>query len=426
MILGKEKCYAVSDADAFLADSTNDIVQRALNLNPMDLQDPNGAACEIVKWLQDKFQVTSNKGLLQGTNYIFNHRQILNDIPLNIFEEKSDIQMKHILECWKENIQSFTFTEERIYYALERVTFFPIFTNNHRLHNFFNGIKEAIREEVPDLDGNESPALQECRKMVLNVIDYIDCGQKLQKGGKQKNNGKIAVGEDNAYKFNSIADQLESFISKCENDSIAVSWYILIIAHDYAALARMKYVQTLHASEQKISLLKNIISHFLRIESVINEDTSREGAGDLWLGYTRFNLSRAYKLLLDCYKETNLWKITADTSNDQLIPATEDELIIEIRNTIKEAIMYRKNWINEEMKGIFGKALSYEYFISKQNEYTLRETLPGYYNETRAQTIQDLRDTIASLNVYCEATGLEKLLYVKDNLTEMERNLQKS
>ena len=55
--------------------------------------------------------------------------------------------------------------------------------------------------------------------------------------------------------------------------------------------------------------------------------------------------------------------------------------------------------------------------------YRLRNEIPGFVDDTPEQRASEIDSTIRFLEVYCETTGLGKLLSVKDSLVELRAKM---
>lgn len=425
----RKKCYTVSEYEDLPADFASDL-KGALNLNQMPFDDDHleETASDIVEQLKKEYHLRSNKDILHSDEYIYEYEKVLDGIGRKIYKLEYARQMDAILEFWLKNVRTFTYTEERIYYILERVTFFPLFTNNSTLRHFFRKLLRSIREEVPDLGDNESKPLIESRIMVTKVLEYIMLVQNI---------GKVPVSRDDGLQFQDIAETLDEFIRKSVSNpagagttkktspEISVSWYLKLIAYDYAALARMKMALSPGLSpDEKCRQLIKAVESLNSVEDIIKSRSGvhRVTLKELWFGYTKFNLSRAFEQIYRCCEQDKTLSFNIHYGGE--IIENQEDLIRFIKATCNDAILYRRRWIDQSsLNGVLGKILSYEYFIAKTNEYRLRNEIPGFVDDTPEQRASEIDSTIRFLEVYCETTGLGKLLSVKDSLVELRAKM---
>jgi hypothetical protein len=155
VMIGREKCFVVSEKP-FLPDDFPSDIRGALNLNYMDIRDAGPAADKITAEIVRKLILKSHSRLLMNQKYVYDYTRVLDDVPGAVFEEKPDLQLAHILDVWLYRVRSFTFTEQRICYILERIIFLPIFPGDEKLKDFLSGLKDAVRSEVRDFTEKET------------------------------------------------------------------------------------------------------------------------------------------------------------------------------------------------------------------------------------------------------------------------------
>lgn len=401
VLIGRDKCYVVSEKK-FLPDDFPSDIKGALNPNYMEIRDAEESAKIITKTIVKNMRLKTHLGILEDTKYIYDYMKVLDDIPTSIFEEKPDLQMEHILDTWLEHVFSFTYTEERICYILERVVFFPIFPGNQKMEHFLRRMKEAIRTEIRDFNEEETEDLIAGRSLVMRILEYVELRQTQDR----------TIGDSMLlYEFERIAEELESIIERCDQGELSLNWYIKIAALDYAALSRMHMMNMISESEiNRNDLQEKVIDPLLRIEEIIKKNCRR--AGELWNGYVYYNLSRAYEKVYRLEQ-----KAVQDGKADS--GQQSDNTFRMIKEYSLRAISIRRRWIENGMKGIFSTALSYEYFLAVKHEYEQCEALPGYSEKTPEKMTEDIRRTLAELSVYCKTTGLEKLFIIRDSFEKM-------
>ena len=403
MLLKREQCYVVSEKH-FLPDDFPSDIRGALNPNYLDLRDAEAAADRIVQTIAKSIRLKSHQKILEDQKYTYDYTKILDDIPGKVFEKKPDLQMADILDAWLENVYSFTFTEERILYILERVVFFPIFPGNEKMRHFLTKLKDAVRTEVRDFTEEETEELVAGRALVMRVLEYTELRQD---GGRSL----VPIGRSMlSYEFLRIAEELETFTERCDSGEINMNWYLQIIALNYAALARM---QMMNADPEESAgpdeVREKMIVPLKRVNEIMAKNCKR--AGELWNGFVYYNLSRAYeKLYMREQEEASVGAVSGQEVS---------HWISEMRENSLRSIVIRRHWIGNGMKGIFSTALSYEYFLAMKYEYELCEKIPKYSEKPRDKRAEDIRGTLAELSVYCKTTGLEKLFAIRESFEEM-------
>lgn len=184
----------------FLPDDFPSDIRGALNLNYMDIRDAGQAADKITAEIMRKLNLKSHSRLLMNQKYVYDYTRVLDDVPGAVFEEKPDLQLAHILDVWLYRVRSFTFTEERICYILERIIFLPIFPGDEKLKDFLSGLKDAVRSEVRDFTEKETQELIAGRKIMMRIMEYAELRQSF---------ALRAPGRMLCYEYERIAGELE-------------------------------------------------------------------------------------------------------------------------------------------------------------------------------------------------------------------------
>lgn len=409
VLIGREKCFAVCEKP-FLPDDFPSDIRGALNPNYMEIRDAKETAERITFEIKKKLSLKTHNKILEDQSYVYDYMKVLSDIPVSVFEEKPDLQMAHILDCWQKNVNLFTYTEERICYILERVVFFPIFPKDKKMKQFLEQLKESIRTEVRDFSEEETEELIAGRTIITQILEYAQLRQ-LQSQSLQQ--------QILRYDFCRIADELEECVDLLKLGDLKINWYLQITALDYAALARMQAINIEPGfPDERIESLKIAIDHLENIEILIKKYCLR--AGELWSGYVQYNLSRAYERLLYAIedKDENEGRNKDDEKHkdQELIKV---KLIKRVRECSLKAISIRRRWIGNGMKGIFSTALSYEYFLALKHEYELCKTMDGYSSEPQEKVFEGIRNTLEELTIYCKTTGLERLFAIRDSFEQL-------
>ena len=357
--------------------------------------------CEEVRHL---LKSKSHKKILSAETYLYNHETILDDIPNNVFEEKSDIQLEHILECWKGNIASFDFVSERIMYLAERLKFFPDFNCNDKFFAFLNDIKNLIQPTEKDYETFNIGYINTACALIEAIIDYTDL--KLRKNVIVRMNAPDANrAEANEYlhMFDDIVYRIQKFINKIEKypDIYQYNWLLHIIAYEYIALAQMKAINLTNTyTPEEIETLRHVIACYNKMIEIA--ELFGGPSENLWLGYAQYDLTRAYEAL---------YRITDDQN-----------LLEKIRYYSISSITTRRKWCKvNTFKGVFTNALSFEYFLVKKHELEIRLTTNGYANITKEQMVQDLKNLDEELKQYCDSTELGRLYDMKSSIDELHK-----
>ena len=378
ILVGKDNFIVFSEKSPLPNNFPSDI-RGILNPNLLDIRKQNEAVEKITNAIMEKLDLKSQFDETRNEKYLYDYLHVLDGIPDEVFSEKPDLQMKHILEEWLRMLESFTFAEERILFFLERIVFIPIFPADDDLKHFLNKTQILITE------GKGAEELDAAVKLSKKIMRY-----EFFREFKDINGFHKASGSD----YRQLAEEIK------ELDLCQFNWFVRVIQLDYAALAGLHYCRSKDADKSgKLEVLESVISDFNEVESLIAEFCRK--AGDLWSGYVLYNLSRAYEQLY----------------NIDVSPEKEN-LLEKVREYSQKAISTRREWINK-MKGVFSTALSFDYFLAQNHEFELYSSIPSYYNGDPANRARKIQDILAELSCYCESTGLKKLLILKERLEKM-------
>ena len=404
--MGRDKCFVVCEKP-FLPDDFPSDIRGALNPNYMDVRDAELTAKMVTKEIVKKMRLKTHSRILSDQSYGYDYMKILDDLPPKIFEEKPDLQMSHILDSWLQNVYSFTYTEERICYILERIVFFPIFPKNSKMKHFLDQMKEAIRTEVKDFSEEETEELIASRMLVMRVLEYVQLRMDL--------NMKLSP-RMLSYEFSRVSDDLEQYIEFNHERKIKANWYTMVVALDYAALARMQAIKaTTDNKNNTIEELVQVIDYLNQVENIIQQNFRR--AAELWSGYIQYNLSRVYEQIVLTIDESSI-------KSHEVTGKSREEWIEKVRESSLKAISVRHRWMDNGMKGVFSTALSYEYFLALKHEYELCENLRGYSEDKKEKVADSIRNTLAELTVYCKTSGLEKLYDIREAFVKMAMRMR--
>lgn len=395
-------CIFLSEKTTLPDDFPSDL--KWINANYFDKNNPDEIAEKVSNNVIDLLKSNSYKNLLSASPYIYDYQKILFDIPSDIFEERSNVQLEHILECWEKNIESFDFVSERIMYLSERLKFFPDFNCNDKFFSFLEHIKQLINPTELDYDDVDKVYLNNACRMVTNVIDYTIL--KLKKNVINCLNEPTSNSDESeiySMQFGTFAENLKSFIEYNEtlNEHNRYNWLLMTIAYEYVALACMKVINLKNSySDNEVETINYVISCYNNVIKISNEN-SLQSAG-LFLGYAQYDLTRAYEAL---------YQVTKDKS-----------IFGQIQRYSSESILTRQNWCNvNSFKGIFSNALSFEYFLVKKYELELRHKLKGYSKVNKKDMLKELNKLDDELKLYCDSVELGRLFDMKESIDELKR-----
>ncbi len=406
MLIDKNNCFFISEKQPLPDDFPSDL-KNVINPNYFDKNDPESVVKKTCDAVISHLGVASNKDILSSNDYIFDYKRILDDIPAEIFDKNANAQLESLLYEWENNIASFEFVSERIMYLLERIKFFPDFNCDEVFFGFLNRISDLVRPREIDfrISGADRSYLIKISNFILSIIDYT----------KIKLNRKVLAAlaapsehseEIRIYRadFKRIAKDLREFIEEFESGERACNWLIRITAYEYSALSYMKYLGCVDGDdESQLELMKYIISCYQKAMRTGNDYDAYSNT--LWQGYCQYNLTRAY---------VKLYKITGDKS-----------YLEDIGDYSVSSINTRRTWFKENnFKGVFSNALSFEYFLVCRYEYELRYKLPGYSTGTSKDIITGLCNLKDEISLYCETSGINRLYDMRDSIDSLMDNVQ--
>lgn len=399
-----DNCIFLSEKTPLPDDFPSDL-KSWINPNYFDknnLEEISRKVCEeVLKLLGCK----THKNILTAKNYIYDYENVLDDIPNEVFEEKADIQLEHILDCWKENIASFSFVSERVMYLLERIKFFPDFNSNKKFFEFLSEVRNLIKPKEIDYEKNEIAHINSICNFADTVLEYTDI--KLRKeviACMKKPQNEPHKAEEYAGKFQSIAMRLQRFVDKFESgkETYDYNWFIKTMAYEYLGLAKMKVLAFQKATTDDLKTLENVIEYYTTVIN-ISEDYGGSSA-NLWRGYAEYNLTRVYE---------TAFKITKDK-----------QYLDKIKFYSLSSISTRKSWCRlNSFKGVFTSALSFEYFLVKKHELEICYEIKEYAPLTNEQIIENLLILDEELKQYCDSTELGRLYDMKSSIDEFHKVL---
>ena len=378
-----------------------------INPNYFDKNNLNEIADKVCSEVKRMLGCRSHSNILSSQSYLYDYGNILNDIPNSIFEEKSDIQLEHILDCWQDNIASFDFVSERIMYVAERIKFFPDFNSNNKFFAFLNNVRGLIKAKEIDYDKWGASYINTACTLIDTILDYTDI--KLRKDVircMKDPKSNLALAEECAGKFSAIVYKLQKIINKTEDRSkeYNYNWLLLTLAYEYLALAKMKVLNFVDSySDDNLNTLNYVIACYEKVIE-ISEDYGGPSS-NLWLGYAQYDLTRAYEYV---------YRITGNT-----------DILEKIRNYSHSSIVTRRDWCKiNSFKGVFTNALSFEYFLVRKHELEMRFTIDGYSPTTKTQMIKDIESLDEELKQYCDSVELGRLYDMKSSIDEFHKKVR--
>ncbi len=407
MLIDKNNCFFISERQTLPDDFPSDL-KGVINPNYFDKSDPDGVVQKTCDAVIAHLGVSTNQNILESNDYIYDYKRILDDIPVEIFDKNANAQLEALLHEWEQNIASFEFVSERIMYLLERIKFFPDFNCDEMFFGFLDRISDLVRPRDIDFHvaGADRTYLIKASNFILSILDYSKIKldhHVLACLASPKDHPE----EIRTYRaeFRRIGRDLQTFIDEFESGQRSYNWMIRIMAYEYSALSYMKYLVCVDRyDEAQLELMNYIISCYKKTMAIGNENDPYSNT--LWQGYAQYNLTRAY---------VNLYKITG---NDMYLEDMADYSISSI-NT-------RRNWFkNNNFKGVFSNALSYEYFLVCKYEYELRYKIPAYSMGTEEDILAGLSGLKDELSLYCETSGINRLYDMRNSIDSLIGSVQK-
>ena len=404
---GKSNCIFLSDRDNIPNDFPSNI-KTDINVNYFKAENINAVAQSVCDEIISKLNFDSASNLLYDNYYTFDGK-ILDDIPEEILEKKSNVQLQCILEEWKSSMNSFDYFEEKVIYFLERMPFLPVFNNDENLHTFLYEVSSIIAPSGDDIKRyhHSSEDINQLYRFVEQIIKYSDL--KLEKAflAQMKNPKKYCTQlKEYIKKYKFVANKIQSYIEYM-NQRKEMNWLIQITAYDYLALAKLKVFEINQAignrQAEYITLIDSIINTFEKAASIAEKKDTCSNC--IWLGFIKYNLARAY---------IHKYKLTADAESLELF---EEALL--------ESIDIRHSWYSRNMyHGVFATAMSYEYFIAAQLDYSLRNDIVDYTNDSPIEIISQIKALKSELDKFCRESELGRLYDVRDIIGELEKRIK--
>lgn len=400
-----DDCIFLCEKRALPDDFPSDL-KSWINPNYFDKNDLDGIAEKVCKEIVANLKCKPYKNILSRKGYIYDYRNVLNDIPPAIFEEKADIQLEHILECWLDHIDSFDFISEKIMYLFERIKFFPDFNTNKKFFDFLDALRAAVKPCEADYEKYDPRFINTVCSLAVAIIDYT--ALKLRKDvircmRHPQADKKFA--DECGDKFSAMAESIRKFIDKTESrpDIYDYNWLIKILAYEYLALAEMKVLNFRDKYDGGVSATLDHVVYCY--EKVIELADDYAGTSDeLWRGYAEYDLTRAYEAY---------YKITGDAA-----------YLCKIKEFSLKSIITRKAWCrSNKFRGVFANALSFEYFLVKKHELEIRYEIKEYDHCTKEDIFGDLAELDGELKEYCDATELGRLYDMKSSIDEFRKLL---
>ncbi len=404
MLIDKENCFFISEKQKLPEDFPSDL-QNVINPNYFDKNDLDSVVSKTCQELIRHLKIKNYRDILSDNNYLYDYKRVLDDIPAHIFEEKADVQLDHILDEWENNIESFEFVVERIMYLVERLKFFPDFNSNSRFFEFLSKVEGMILPTERDFEFYDRAYLINICGFITNVLNYTRI--KLNKqfltaiAFPKEHRAEVSRYQ---MDFREIADELRDFVMDFEDGTFEYNWLIRVIAYEYTGLAYNKYIACADRYDESIlDLISYIISCY---ENAIKVGKKNDPYSKiLWMGYSQYNLTRAYE---------NLYRATKD-----------EQYIDKMKDYSQLSISTRYRWFCENpFKGIFSNALSYEYFLVYKYEYELRFKYKSYSTDTTDDIVDGLDRLKGELSRYCENTGLGRLYDMRDGIDSLMGNVR--
>lgn len=400
-----DNCIFLSEKTPLPDDFPSDL-KGWINPNYFDKDNLEEVAQKVCDEVKDILKYKPHKNLLRARNYIFDYENILNDIPNNVFEEKSDIQLEHILDCWQESIASFSFVSERIMYLMERIKFFPDFNSNEKFFRFLQSVRNLIKPSEADYEMEDVAYINNVSSLAVTILDYtnIKLRKEVIKCMNNPQSDKKAA-EEYGLKFTSIVNNIQRFVDKTENnpEEFRYNWLLKTIAYEYLGLAKMKVINFCNKyDESLLPTLEYVIECYNKVIDLANDYGGT--SANLWRGYSEYNLTRAYEAV---YKITN-----------------DNKYLEKIKFYSLSSISTRKEWCKvNSFKGVFTSALSFEYFLVKKHELEIRYRINGYSSVTKEQLIEDILSLDEELKQYCDSIELGRLYDMKSGLDEFHKRI---
>lgn len=402
-----DKCIFLSEKIPLPEDFPSDL-KGWINPNYFDKLNPDATIEKVCNEVKKLLGCKSHKDILSSRTYFYDHEHVLDDIPNSVFEEKADIQLEHILDCWSNSVSSFDFVSERIMYMAERIKFLPDFNSNDKFFAFLAKIRTLIRPGEQDCSFEDVAYVNAACALIDTILEYTDV--KLRKSAIKcldNPDEDRHLTEEYIGVFNSIVYRLQNFVEKIESqgDRYNYNWLLKILAYEYIALAKMKVINL--ENEYNIGKIP-VLEYVIKCYNKVIELAMDYGAAstNLWLGYAQYDLTRAYEAM---YR------------------LTRDKAILEsVKKYSLASIATRREWCKiHSYKGVFSNALSFEYFLVKKHELELRCDLCGYAEDTVEQMLDAVNRLDEELRQYCDTVELGRLYDMKSSLDRFHKRLIK-
>ncbi|MCR4792852.1 MAG: nucleotide-binding protein [Lachnospiraceae bacterium] len=403
---GKEKCIFLSNL-LNLPDDFPSNIKTEININYFDADDFSERAVQVSNEIIDILKLEDTRKQLVDENYYYDGK-ILDDIPEEILEKKSDVQLHEILNEWDRNIKSFDYLPERAMYLLERIAFIPIFSNDECLDKFLSDMREQIKQSPDDLVvASADRYMEECRSITVYFEQLIEYTQIKTESEARKVLASPSEYPDEAKalsrRYARIASSLEELIEEYDMASKPYNWLVRVVAYDYSALARMKVYELRKGTDVGKESLEIAISNFEMAAKIAKKYDL--ASNHIWLGFIDYNLSRAYRYHYEL------------TGYEKDLDRFEE--------TLADSIDIRKGWYKRNAyPGVFGIAMSYEYFIASKLDYEMRNDIDEYTHDSPSQNLANIERLMSELNGYCRDTELGKLYEARDSIDALMNRIR--
>ena len=388
----RDKCFFISEKVPLPVDFPSDL-RSSINPNYFDKDNLEDIFNKLKPVICRQLELKSNRGLLTEKDYEYDYRKLLFDIPEHVLNEPAEIQLDHILQTWTDNIKKYDFVSEKIMYLAERISFFANFKINDLFFQCMKEIESSIKPSKKDFNFYDRIYLREICRLFKSILLYTT--EKYKPEVRSSNASLSNRQSEQIYtSFRHISEDIESFVKKYEaNPDWNCNRIILILAYDYLALAFMKKLN--YSGETSIDEWEYIEDCFKKVVDLAEEDDCSD---ELWNGYAYYNLARVYE---------NMYRITQDSTYMQ-----------KMRKSIEDALYFRHEWLDVDFDGVFGTALTYEYFLASKYDYETRFDIgSGSDGSDDADSIiHGLNGLRKELSEYCEAIDVGRLFELRDSI----------
>lgn len=398
-----DNCIFLSEKVPLPEDFPSDL-KGLVNPNYFDKDSIDEVAENVCDTVIEQLKLTPHENVLGDPAYYYDYAKILDDVPQHVFEQRADVQLRSILDSWREAVASFGFASERIMYLLERLKFFPVFKTDEYFFEFIADMRRLIVPQSADFARDGAGYINAVYDMADSLLHYTDV--KMRKDVlecmRDPSANPVAT-QSNRMIFAGIVERLKKFLHKAETDDrYKYNWFVLEMAYEYVGLAVMKVLGFSELDESAMPQLEYARDAYYKVIEIADEYGGPSAV--LWRGYSEYNLTRVHETMYTLTKKA--------------------EYLDKIREYSYKSIATRREWCRVgSFKGAFTNALSFEYFLVKRHELEIQCAIPEYKTMSQAQMAQYLAELETELRQYYGSTELGRLYDMKVSLDSLKQRL---